>query len=92
MLNVFAYVAHIEIRDPLSLMFNGPSGHGKTELAMNLAELLQIDRKVIDCAQIQRGSELLGGTLGYDGARTGLGLTTFFLCTPEQGPSCPWMR
>lgn len=45
---------------PLVLVFAGPSGHGKTELARKLGELLNLPLRVVDCTIYNREADLFG--------------------------------
>jgi len=55
-------LSHIMIpsRRPLVLVFAGPSGHGKTELARSLGHLLSLELEVVDCTIYSREQELFG--------------------------------
>lgn len=64
-------------RRPLALLFAGPSGHGKTELARRLGHLLSLDLEVVDCTSCQRESELFGAKHPYAGAAQGSPLNNF---------------
>ncbi|KAI0547615.1 P-loop containing nucleoside triphosphate hydrolase protein [Xylaria curta] len=45
---------------PLVFMFAGPSGHGKTEIARSLGELISTGIKTIDCTTFREEMELFG--------------------------------
>jgi hypothetical protein len=68
-------------RQPLSMIFAGPSGNGKTELAEWLATLLNKPDEdaflKIDCGQMTRGAELFGLAGAYQGAEEGSTLNNF---------------
>jgi DNA polymerase III delta prime subunit len=70
-------------RQPLSMIFAGPSGNGKTELAEWLATLLNKPDEdaflKIDCGQMTRGAELFGLAGAYQGAEEGSTLNNFIL-------------
>jgi ATP-dependent Clp protease ATP-binding subunit ClpA len=55
-------LSHIMIpsRKPLVLVFAGPSGHGKTELARSLGHLLSLELEVVDCTIFSHEKELFG--------------------------------
>ncbi|RDL35746.1 Uncharacterized protein BP5553_06358 [Venustampulla echinocandica] len=55
-------LSHILIpgKRPLVLVFAGPSGHGKTELARSLGHLLSLELEVVDCTIFSREQELFG--------------------------------
>jgi hypothetical protein len=61
---ILAYDA-MNRKRPLVLAFAGLSGHGKTELATSLGNLLDTDMCNIDMSKIQFPASLLGSTLGY---------------------------
>lgn len=42
------------------LLFAGPSGHGKTELARNLGRMLSLDLLEVDCTNLNYASDLFG--------------------------------
>lgn len=58
-------------KKPLVLVFAGPSGHGKTEMARRLGYLMQTDLLVVDCTIVQREIELFGGRHPYVNADKG---------------------
>jgi hypothetical protein len=62
---------------PLVLVFAGPSGHGKTELARRLGDLLSLDLHVSDCTIVTKEMELFGPRKPYTGAREGSPLNNF---------------
>jgi len=64
-------------RRPLVLVFAGPSGHGKTELARRLGHLMSLDLEVVDCTIFSRESELFGPRHPYVGADRGSPLNNF---------------
>ncbi|MCJ1360027.1 MAG: hypothetical protein MMC33_010030 [Icmadophila ericetorum] len=64
-------------KKPLVLVFAGPSGHGKTELARHLGHLLSLELEVVDCTIVNRESELFGPRHPYVGADRGSPLNNF---------------
>ncbi|KAL8687834.1 MAG: hypothetical protein Q9218_006101 [Villophora microphyllina] len=62
---------------PLVLLFTGPSGHGKTELAMRMGQLLSVPFLKIDCTQMTRESDLFGARAPYQGWEAGSQLNSF---------------
>jgi hypothetical protein len=47
----------ISKKTPLVLVFAGPSGHGKTELARQLGHLLSLELEVVDCTNFTDRNE-----------------------------------
>jgi hypothetical protein len=77
----------VPIRHPLSMIFAGPSGNGKTELALEVAELLnrpgdQAFLKV-DCGKMTHSTEIFGLSGAYQGAYEGSALNNFILTMSE---------
>lgn len=66
---------HVET--PLILLFTGPSGHGKTELAKRMGQLLSVPFLKIDCTQMTRESDLFGARAPYQGWEAGSQLNNF---------------
>lgn len=68
---------------PLSLIFAGPSGNGKTELAMQLAELMNKPGDdaflKIDCGKLTTSHEVFGMSGAYYGSKEGSALNNFVL-------------
>ena len=52
---------------PLVVLFTGPSGHGKTELATSLGKLLSLPFLTVDCSVLRNSTDLLGTYAGYAG-------------------------
>ena len=55
------------IPQPLVLLFTGPSGHGKTELARSLGNLLSLPLLAVDCSVLHHSYDLLGTHAGHEG-------------------------
>ncbi|KAK4155853.1 P-loop containing nucleoside triphosphate hydrolase protein [Chaetomidium leptoderma] len=66
----FTYLA-MPTTQPLILVFAGPSGHGKTELAQNLGWLLSLDLQPVDCTNLSHETDLFGPWPPYEGWREG---------------------
>ncbi|KAI4169993.1 MAG: hypothetical protein LQ346_008911, partial [Caloplaca aetnensis] len=66
---------HIEM--PLVLLFTGPSGHGKTELAKRMGELLSLPLIKIDCTHLRVETDLFGAQAPYQGCQDGSVLNNF---------------
>ena len=59
---------------PLVLLFTGPSGHGKTELAKNMGRLLSLDIFTVDCTSKQEETDMFGPQAPYIGYEEGSSL------------------
>jgi hypothetical protein len=70
-------------RQPLSMIFAGSSGIGKTELAEWLAKLMNAPGEdaflKVDCGQLTDGRELFGMSGPFQGAEEGSALNNFML-------------
>ena len=70
-------------RSPLSMIFAGPSGNGKTELARWLAKLMNKPNDdffiKVDCGKLTDASEVFGMSGAYQGAKQGSALNNFVL-------------
>lgn len=64
-------------QETLVLAFAGPSGHGKTELARGLGQLLSLDLEVVDCTIVRREMELFGPRQPFQGAGRGSSINHF---------------
>ena len=63
---VFSHIGNRNLhKKPLVVAFVGPSGHGKTELAIRMGGLLSVKHAVIDCAQLYDRMDLLGASNEY---------------------------
>lgn len=62
---------------PLVLVFAGPSGHGKTELARKLGHLLSLELQVVDCSIYNVEKELFGPREPWVGSEKGSPLNNF---------------
>ena len=62
---------------PLVLLFAGPSGHGKTEVACQVGDMLSLDRLHVDCTEMERESDLFGPKAPYRGYEQGSPLNSF---------------
>lgn len=56
---------------PLVMAFAGPPGHGKTELALQMGELLSTDIIVIDCTEMKHETDLFDPKAPYSGHQAG---------------------
>lgn len=70
-------------RHPLSMVFAGPSGNGKTELAKMLAQLMNKPNDdyfiKVDCGKLTDATEVFGKSGAYQGAQHGSALNNFVL-------------
>lgn len=64
-------------KKPLVLVFAGPSGHGKTELARKLGYLMGLGLQVVDCTIFNEERELFGPRAPYVGSERGSPLNNF---------------
>ena len=62
---------------PLVLVFCGPSGHGKTELANQMASLLSCPYKAVDCTEMKHETDIFGPKFPYSGASEGSVVNNF---------------
>ncbi|KAH9908378.1 P-loop containing nucleoside triphosphate hydrolase protein [Xylariomycetidae sp. FL2044] len=69
---------------PLVLVFAGPSGHGKTELAHRLGELMQLELEFVDCTNFQREIEMFGPRPGFARSEEGSKLNNFLARKDRQ--------
>ena len=59
---------------PLILLFTGPSGHGKTQLAEDMGRLLSLDIFTVDCTSKQNETDMFGPQAPYMGYKEGSSL------------------
>jgi len=61
--------SHILLRrsKPLVLLFAGPSGHGKTELALRMGDLLSLESVTVDCTEMEHETDMFGPKAPYHG-------------------------
>ena len=62
---------------PLVMAFTGPSGHGKTELAKRMGDLLNLEMERIDCTEMRYETDLFGPKKPYIGHEHGSPLNNF---------------
>lgn len=57
-------IGHIALgsEKPLVLVYAGPSGDGKTELATQMGDLMSVDTLVVDCTEMQYETDMFGMT------------------------------
>ena len=76
-------------KEPLVLVFAGPSGHDKTELARRLGRLLSLDLEVVNCTTASHATDLFGPRAPYYGSEKG-SLLNNFLVRNHQRLSSFW--
>ncbi|RYP92608.1 hypothetical protein DL770_001250 [Monosporascus sp. CRB-9-2] len=64
---------------PLILVFAGPSGHGKTELARRFRDLMSLELHEVDCTIFKQDNELFGPRAPYSGYEEGSPLNNFLV-------------
>lgn len=69
----------MDAKKPLVFVFAGPSGHGKTELARNMGNLLNIQHVEIDCSDKLFESDLFGPKAPFVGSDKGSPLNNFLV-------------
>ena len=62
---------------PLVLLFTGPSGHGKTELAQRMGNLLSLDMLTVDCTEMKEETDMFGAKSPWLGYEKGSPLNNF---------------
>ena len=76
MSSLLTHLALVRAR-PLVLMFCGPSGHGKTELANQMATLLSCPFQGVDCTEMKYETDLFGPKHPYVGSTEGSKVNNF---------------
>ncbi|XXH04174.1 hypothetical protein Hte_010587 [Hypoxylon texense] len=82
---LLTYLA-LQTRKPLKLVFAGPSGHGKTELAERFGDLMSLELCKVNCTIIQHESGLFGPRPPYSGHEDGSPLNNFL--ARKSGERC----
>lgn len=62
---------------PLVMVFAGPSGHGKTELARKLGELMELEMEVVDCTNKDDQTDMFGARAPFLMSMLGSPLNNF---------------
>ncbi|RYP53109.1 hypothetical protein DL768_001886 [Monosporascus sp. mg162] len=73
---LLVYLA-LQKKRPLILVFAGPSGHGKTELARRFRDLMSLELHEVDCTIFKQDNELFGPRAPYSGYEDGSPLNNF---------------
>lgn len=78
-------LAHLTIKSshPLVMAFVGPPGHGKTELAKRMGDLLSANLFIADCTEMRHETDLFGPKFPYSGWENGSPLNNFL--SNDQG-------
>ena len=63
--------------EPLVVLFTGPSGHGKTELARQMGQLLSLEMHTVDSTEMKTETDLFGPKSPYRGYEEGAPLNNF---------------
>ncbi len=69
--------AHLKITKPLVLLFTGLSGHGKTELASRMGDLLSLETLRVDCTEMTQEEDMFGCKGAYQGSDVGTPLNNY---------------
>jgi energy-coupling factor transporter ATP-binding protein EcfA2 len=81
----------LKAQQPLSMIFAGPSGNGKTELAKQLATIMNKPEDncfiKVDCGKLSRMEEVFGLSGAYQGASEGSALNNFVIQMSEKKES-----
>lgn len=64
---------------PLVLLYAGPSGHGKTELAKQMGTLMSVDTLVVDCTEMRYETDMFGPKHPYQGSAEGSPLNNYLV-------------
>ena len=73
---VFGHIA-LCADTPLVLLYAGPSGHGKTELAKQMGTLMSVDTLVVDCTEMRYETDMFGPKHPYAGSSEGSPLNNY---------------
>ncbi|KAL9122673.1 MAG: hypothetical protein Q9187_000770 [Circinaria calcarea] len=73
---VFGYLA-LNKKKPMVIVFAGPSGHGKTELARQMETLLSCSAITVDCTEMRHETDIFGAKHPYVGAEQGSKVNNF---------------
>lgn len=68
-----------DAKQPLVMMFAGPSGHGKTKLARQMGDLLSLKLSVVDCTTFAYEHQLFGGRAPFKDSEKGSVLNNFLV-------------
>ncbi|KAF3063755.1 putative ATP-dependent Clp protease ATP-binding subunit [Daldinia childiae] len=82
---LLVYLA-LQKKKPFILVFAGPSGHGKTELAKRFGDLMSLELHVVDCTIFKQDNELFGPRPPYTGHEDGSQLNNFLV--RQAGQRC----
>ncbi|KAI8957762.1 P-loop containing nucleoside triphosphate hydrolase protein [Daldinia sp. FL1419] len=82
---LLVYLA-LQKKKPFILVFAGPSGHGKTELAERFGDLMSLELHKVDCTVFKHDIELFGPRPPYSGYEEGSALNNFL--ARKNGQRC----
>ena len=67
----------LKIDKPLLLLFTGPSGHGKTEMASRMGDLLSLNLLRVDCTEKSSETDMFGPKAPWQGSEAGSPLNNY---------------
>ncbi|KAI9709612.1 MAG: hypothetical protein M1812_007660 [Candelaria pacifica] len=73
---VFGHIA-LCANTPLVLLYAGPSGHGKTELAKQMGTLMSLETLIVDCTEMKYETDMFGPKAPYVGSAEGSPLNNY---------------
>ncbi len=73
---VFGHIA-LCANTPLVLLYAGPSGHGKTELAKQMGALMSLETLIVDCTEMRHETDMFGPKAPYVGSAEGSPLNNY---------------
>ena len=67
----------LKVDKPLLLLFTDPSGHGKTELASRMGDLLSLNPLRVDCTEMSSETDMFGPKAPWQGSEAGSPLNNY---------------
>ena len=67
----------LKIDKPLLHLFTGPSGHGQTELASRMGDLLSLNLLRVDCTEMSSETDMFGPKAPWQGSEVGSPLNNY---------------
>ncbi|KAE9987581.1 hypothetical protein EG328_002222 [Venturia inaequalis] len=86
LLRHFLFTSGNKQQQPLILVFAGPNGHGKTELACRFSALLSTKMTNVDCSIFSNSDQLFGSQGGHKNSENGSNLNNFI--AEHDGKRC----